>query len=177
MNLMIRSTGDPNSLTSGLREAVRNLDPAMALADIRPLDRVLNREVEQPRFLMFLMSGFAALALLLASLGIYGVLSYSVTQRQQELSIRMALGAQPGSVLRLVIGQGMRMTFVGAAIGVIGALAFGRYLVSVLYGVKLTDPVTLGGVLLAIFAVAFLACFIPARRASAIDPLRGLRAE
>jgi putative ABC transport system permease protein len=137
----------------------------------------VTRQVEQPRFLMYLMSGFAALALLLSSLGIYGVLSYSITQRQQELSIRMALGAPPASVLRLVIGQGLRLTIGGALIGIVAAMALGRYLVSVLYGVRLTDPWTIVGVLLTVCAVAFVACFVPARRAAGIDPLSGLRAE
>jgi ABC-type antimicrobial peptide transport system permease subunit len=177
MHLMLRGRGNEAAVTSALRDAVRGLDPAMALADIRALDQVVTREVEQPRFLMFLMSGFAALALLLSSLGIYGVLSYSITQRQQELSIRMALGAEPSSVLRLVIGQGLRLTIGGALLGIIAAMALGRYLVSVLYGVRLTDPWTIGGVLFTVCAVAFLACFVPARRAAAIDPLRGLRAE
>ena len=177
MHLMVRGRGNEAAVTSALRDAVRGLDPAMALADIRALDQVVTREVEQPRFLMFLMSGFAALALLLSSLGIYGVLSYSITQRQQELSIRMALGAQPASVLRLVIGQGLRLTIGGALIGIIAAMALGRYLVSVLYGVRLTDPWTIAGVLFTVCAVAFLACFVPARRAASIDPLRGLRAE
>jgi predicted permease len=176
MHIMIRGKGDRTAVLTAMRETVRNLDPAMAVADIQPLDAVLNQEVEQPRFLMFLMTGFAVLALLLASLGIYGVLSYSVTQRQQELSIRMALGAEPASVLRLVIAQGMRLTLIGSAIGVTGAIAFGRYLVSVLYGVQLTDVWTLGGVLVSVLVVAFMACFLPARRAAGIDPLAGLRA-
>src|SRR5207249_9768010 len=108
MHLMIRGRGDQNAIVEALRDTVRGLDPAIALADVRPLDRIVARQIEQPRFLMFLMSGFAVLALALASLGIYGVLSYSVTQRRQELSIRMALGARPGSVLRIVIGEGLR---------------------------------------------------------------------
>jgi predicted permease len=177
MHLMIRGRGNEAAVTTELRDAVRGLDPAMALADIRGLDHVVSREVEQPRFLMFLMSGFAALALLLSSLGVYGVLSYSITQRQQELSIRIALGAQPASVLRLVIGQGLRLTIGGALIGIVAAMALGRYLVSVLYGVRLTDPWTIIGVLFTVCAVAFVACFVPARRAAAIDPLSGLRAE
>ncbi len=177
MHLMIRGRADQASITAAFRDTVRGLDPAMALADIRTLDRVVTREVEQPRFLMWLMSGFAALALVLASLGIYGVLSYSVTQRQQELSIRMALGAQPSSVLRMVILQGLRMAGVGIVIGLAGVFVFGRYMASVLYGVRITDPLTLGGVLVSILLVVIFACFVPARRASSIDPLTGLRAE
>ena len=177
MHFMVRGPIESSALTAALRESVVALDPAMALADVQPLNRVFAKEVDQPRFLMFLMSGFATLALVLASLGIYGVLSYSVTQRQQELSIRLALGARPGEVLRMVINQGLRLTAAGAVIGVGGALIFGRYLSSLLYGVHLTDVWTFSGVLLTIFLVAFMACWIPARRASGIDPLSGLRAQ
>ena len=177
MHLMIRGQTDQATVVAALRETVRSLDPAVALADIRPLDRIVAGQIEQPRFLMFLMSAFAGLALTLASLGIYGVLSYSVTQRQRELSIRMALGAQPSSVLCIVIGEGLLMTLVGATAGGIAALLSGRYLLSVLYGVRLADPWTFAGVFAAMLAVAFVACFIPARRAAAIDPLMGLRAE
>jgi putative ABC transport system permease protein len=177
MHIMIRARSDQPAITSILRDTVHRLDSAMALADIRPLDNIVQREVEQPRFLMYLMAGFATLAMALATLGIYGVLSYAVTQRQQEISIRMALGAAPGSVLGLIVWQGLRLTLAGALIGIVGALVFGRYLSTVLYGVTLSDPLTLGGVILSIFTVAFVACWIPARRAASIDPLSGLRAE
>jgi len=177
MHIMIRGKGDQSAVIAALRDSVKAIDPAIAVANIRPLERILARQFEQSQFLMFLMSVFAVLALALASLGIYGVVSYSVAQRRQELSIRMALGAEPASVLRIVIGDGLRMTLIGASAGLLSALLFGRYLMSVLYGVRFTDPWTFGGVLAVVVIVAFAACFIPARRAASIDPVIGLRAE
>ena len=177
MNLVIRSSGDPMAVTANLREAIKQLDPSIAVSDVHPLGRVIEHEVEQPKLLMSLLSGFAVIAVALASLGSYSVLSYSVTQRQRELSIRLALGAKPASLRRLVVWQGLRMTALGMLFGLLGAEVLGRYLVTVLYGVKLGDLSTTAGVLVTILAVALVACFVPARRASSIDPLDGLRAE
>ncbi len=177
VNLVVRSNANSGTVDQTLREALKSLDPAIALTDVRPLDRVVAHEVEQPKLLMFLMGGFAAIALALASLGIYGTLSYSVVQRQRELSIRLALGATPTSVQRIVVLQGLQLTLLGLLLGMIGAALFGRYLVTMLYGVKLTDPWTIIGVFVTILAIALLACLVPARRASSIDPLEGLRAE
>jgi putative ABC transport system permease protein len=131
----------------------------------------------QPRFQAGLLSLFGALALLLAACGIYGVLAYAVTQRQREIGVRMALGAQRRNVLSLVIGQGMKWVVTGAALGIAGALALTRVIRSLLYGVTPTDPLTFAGVSVLLVGVALLACYLPARRASRIDPMEALRYE
>jgi putative ABC transport system permease protein len=141
------------------------------------MDQLLADSLSRSRFTMLLLGIFAAVALVLASVGIYGLIAYSVTQRTQELGIRIALGAQPRDVLRLVLGQGTRLTLLGIALGVLAALAFSRLLVTLLFGVSATDPLTFAGVAALLALVALMACVIPARRATRVDPMVALRYE
>lgn len=175
MNLVVRARTDSNTLPDVIRRAVQRLDPTLPVSRLRAMDAVLGDAVDQPRLLMFLMAGFAALALILAALGIYGVLAFNVGQRRQEISIRMALGAQAGNVLRLIVAQGLALAGVGAAIGLLAALALGRAMSSLLYGVTSTDLTTFAAAMTMVLIVAALACFFPARRAAHFDPLEGLR--
>ena len=168
---------DPAALVGAVRTSVQRLDPNLPLSPARPLDRLIADATDRPRALMMLMGLFAALALGLAALGIYGTLSYAVSQRQQELSVRMALGARPRDVVWLVVRQGLTLTLVGAAIGVAGALALGRTLSSLLYGVSSGDVLAFALALGVAVVTAIGACVLPARRAAALDPLQGLRAE
>lgn len=174
-NLVIKGQGDQTALAAAVRSAVQRLDPNLPLATARSLDRVVADATDRPRALMLLMGVFAALALGLAALGIYSVLSYAVNQRQQELSVRMALGAQPGDLLWLVVRQGLWLTVLGGAAGVIGAFAVGRTLSSLLYGVSPGDLTAFASALALALVTALVACWLPARRAAALNPLDGLR--
>jgi putative ABC transport system permease protein len=176
-NLVARGQGDAAPLIAAVRSSVQTLDPNLPLAPARMLDRVIGDATDRPRALMLLMGVFAALALGLAALGIYSVLSYAVNQRRQELSVRMALGAQPRDVLWLVVRQGLGLTLVGAAAGASGAFALGRTLSSLLYGVSSVDSLAFGAAVALATLTALAACALPARRAAAIDPLQGLRAD
>jgi ABC-type antimicrobial peptide transport system permease subunit len=169
--------GDPGRLAAALKETVSKADPGLPIADIRTLDDVLGAAVDQPRFLMFLMSAFAAFALGLAALGIYGMLSYAVAQRRQELSIRIALGAQSAGVVWLVLRQGMILTIGGSLAGVAAAWLAARALAAVLFGVRPYDPAALGGAAALAIVVALAACLVPAVRAARVDPLTALRAD
>jgi putative ABC transport system permease protein len=168
---------DPAALVSAVRASVQRLDPNLPLSPARPLDRVIADATDRPRALMMLMGLFAALALGLAALGIYGTLSYAINQRQQELSVRMALGARPRDVVWLVVRQGLVLALVGAGIGVVGAFALGRTLSSLLFGVSSGDTLAFAVALGVALVTAVGACLLPARRAAALDPLQGLRAE
>jgi ABC-type antimicrobial peptide transport system permease subunit len=156
---------------------VQRLDPNLPLSPARPLSRVIADATDRPRALMLLMGVFAALALGLAGLGIYSTLAYAVNQRQQELSVRMALGAQARDVVWLVIRQGLTLALVGAVAGAIGAVALGRMLSSLLYGVSAADAVTLSLALGVALVTAGGACVLPVRRAATLDPVSGLRGE
>jgi putative ABC transport system permease protein len=174
-NLVVKGQGDANVLTGAVRAALASLDPNLPLSTGKSLDRVLAEATDRPRALMLLMAVFAALALGLAGLGIYSVLSYAVNQRQLELSVRMALGAQPEDLLWLVIRQGMWLTVLGGVAGAAGAFALGRTLSSLLYGVTAGDAAAFEMALALSLGTAFLACWLPARRAAALNPLDGLR--
>ena len=174
---LVRSQSDPVALGGAIREAVRGIDPALAVANIRTLPDMVARSLSPRRFVVTLLEIFAGMALLMAVLGLYGVISYSVAQRTQEIGIRMALGAQPGEVLSLVIGQGMRLTGIGAAIGLGAALAFSRALKSQLFQVSAFDPLTFTITALVLIAAALVASYIPARRATRVDPMDALRYE
>jgi predicted permease len=176
-NVVIKGQGDVAAALGAMRASVQRLDPNLPLSPARTLDRVVAQATDQPRALMLLMIVFAALSLGLAALGIYSVLSYAVNQRRQELSVRMALGAQPRDVLWLVIRQGLTLTLAGAAVGAFGAFALGRTLSTLLYGVSPVDLLAFAGAVALATVTAIAACALPARRAAAIDPLQGLRTQ
>jgi predicted permease len=177
MAVVMRGSSDPALLANALRQAVRQLDPTLAVANIRPMDDIADANVSTPRFALFLVALFAGLALTLAAIGIYGVISYAVSQRMQEFGLRMALGAQAGDVQRLVLRQGVKLALVGVALGLVGALGLRRVLRSLLYEVSAADPMTFAAVSAIAIAVAALACYLPARRATAADPANALRSE
>jgi putative ABC transport system permease protein len=177
MTLVVRSAGDPLGLVKAVRDAVHRVDPNQPLARVRTMETVVAESVGPRRFSMSLLSGFAALALFLAAIGVYGVIAYSVTQRTHEIGIRMALGARRGDVLRLVVGQGLRLVGTGVALGLVAAWPLTRMLSGLLFQVSAVDPLTFAGVPLMLAGVAIFACYLPARRASRVDPLTALRVE
>jgi putative ABC transport system permease protein len=177
MRLVVRSSGDPSALTSAVRHAIESVDPNQPATEIRTMNEFLTAAVAQRRLSMLLLGGFAAIATILAAIGIYGVMAYAVTQRSHEIGIRMALGAEPADVLRMVVLDGMRLAVIGLFLGIVGSTLAVRYLESQLYGVKATDPATFVGVVLLLAAVAVAACYFPARRATKVDPLTALRYE
>ncbi len=175
--ILVRATGDPATLAAAIRRETRTLIPNLPPPVIRTMDDLLSETLAQPRLQSGLLSLFAGIALVLAVVGLYGVLAYLVTQRTREIGVRMALGAQKRDVLSLVIGQGMKLALAGVAAGVLLALALTRVLRSLLYGVTATDPLTFVAVSLLLAAIALIACWLPARRAAAIDPMEALRYE
>jgi putative ABC transport system permease protein len=177
MTLVVRSTSSPTGMISAVSNAVREVDREIPLRDIFAMDDLVSNSLSQQRFNMLLLGAFAGLALLLAAVGIYSVLSYSVKRSVREIGIRLALGARVGDVLRAVVLEGMKPTLIGVALGTVGALALGRVLSSMIYGVRPTDPVTFLAVALLLAAVALLASIIPAYRATKVDPLVALRYE
>ena len=177
LNVALRASNDPASMASALRSTVWSIDPQLAVAQIQTMDQVISKSTTPRRFSLFLLAGFASLALILSAIGIYGVIAYSVVRRVHEMGIRIALGAQRRDVMRLVISQGMLLLAVGMVIGTLGAVAMTRTLASLLYGVRPTDPVTFVAVVVILAGVAFLACYIPARRATRVDPMIALRYE
>jgi predicted permease len=176
-SLAIRTAGDPLSLGTVVRQAIWAVDADQPISNIKTMDDIIATEVSQRRLRMSLLATFAAVALLLASLGIYGVLSYAVTQRTPEIGMRMALGARPGDVLRMVLTDGMRLSLVGLGIGLAASLASTRVMSNLLFGVSATDPLTFVAVSLLLMSVSLIACYVPARRATRIDPLIALRHE
>jgi putative ABC transport system permease protein len=177
ISLFLRSSSSPQSLTAGVRDVVQTMDKDLPIANIKTGEELLYEAVGQPRFHTLLIALFAGLALLLAAVGIYGVISYSVAQRTHELGIRLAVGARPRDVLFLVIRQGMMLTLTGTVIGVLAAFGLTRLLSSLLFQVSATDPMTFVAVATLLVAVALLACWIPARRATKVDPMVALRYE
>jgi putative ABC transport system permease protein len=177
MWLVVRTGGDASELAPALRERIWRVDPELPVERLRTMRELLGASVAEPRFNAALLSIFALVALLLAAVGIYGVLSYTVAQRTGEIGVRIALGAARGRVVRQVVGQGVGVALVGIALGVAGAVGAGRLLESLLVGVSGQDPAVLGGVALLLALVALAAAWIPARRASRVEPVVALRAE
>ena len=177
MMLLVRTSSEPTAIITSVQRAVWSIDPNQAIADVKTMEQVISDSVAQPRFNMLLMVMFGVLALLLAVVGIYGLLSYAVTQRKQELGIRMALGANRVDVLKLVLRQGMTLALLGEAVGLLGALALTRVMRGLLFGIGPFDAGTFVTVAIATTLVALAACYIPARRATKVDPLVALRNE
>ena len=175
--IVIRTEGDPSSVIAAVKRQVWSIDSGQPIADIKTMDQVLSSSVAQPRFNMALLGGFAMAALALAAVGIYGVISYSVTQRTREIGIRMALGAERRDIVGLIMRQGIALTVAGLAAGLAGAAALTRLMSSLLFEVSATDLPTFAGVSLLLSAVAMLACYVPARRAMKVDPMVALRYE
>jgi putative ABC transport system permease protein len=175
--LVLRTALPPETLAENLRQAIWKVDPDQPVWKIRTVEYLINRDLSPDKFVMTLMIAFAGLALLLTAIGTYGVISYSVTQRTQEIGVRMALGATSGDVLRLVVQRGITLAVLGAAVGAMGAFAGGRFVRKLLFGVSASDPLTFFCVLVVLIAIAFLACYLPARRAASVDPMIALRYE
>ena len=177
LTFAIRTTTEPQTFAATLRSDLQAVDKQLPLYDVAPMEQVIARKVADPRFYMLLLSSFSALALILAAAGIYGVISYAVTERTHEIGIRVALGAKAGDVLKLVITQGMKLVLAGLAIGLAGAFALTRVLEGFVFEVSVTDPITFTVLSLLLVAVAMLACYLPARRATKVDPMVALRCE
>jgi putative ABC transport system permease protein len=177
MTLVARTSGDPKALIGSVKSQIQSIDSTIPVANIRTMEDVVGESIREPRFTTTLLGIFAALALVLAGIGLYGVISYSVTQRQHELGIRMALGARPADVWFMVIREGMMLTLTGTAVGLVVALSLAQYLSTLVYGVSTHDAMTFGLVPIVVCAVAALACYIPARRATKVDPMVALRYE
>jgi ABC-type antimicrobial peptide transport system permease subunit len=177
MTLMVRTTGNPLQLAGAVRDEIRGVDKSVAVYNISTLDQQMGETQSQRRFLTLLLGLFSGLAVLLAAVGIYGLLHFSVVQRTQEIGVRLALGATKKDVLVLILGKGMSMACLGVVIGLVGAVAVSRFIASLLFGIRPTDPLTFTGVTLILLAVALVACYIPARQVTGIDPLKALHYE
>jgi putative ABC transport system permease protein len=177
MTLVVRTAGDPTNLTSAIRNQVLSIDKEQPVSGVRTLEQRVSTSIAQQRFSMLLLGVFAAVAMVLAAVGIYGVLSYAAAQRTHEIGIRMALGARAGDVLKMVIGQGMKLTLAGVALGSGAALALTQLMRRLLFGVTAADPMTYAVIALSLTLVALFACWIPARRAAKVDPMVALRVE
>jgi putative ABC transport system permease protein len=177
MNVVIRTTGEPSSIATAAREQVRSIDPDQPVAAVKTMDQWLETAVAGPRYRTILLALFALVALVLAATGIFGVMSYSVTQRTHEIGVRMALGARRLDVVKLVVRQGMSLVVIGVGLGLLGAFALTRVMSSLLFGVTAKDPLTFLGVAGMLTLIAFIACYLPARRATKVDPLVALRYE
>ncbi len=177
LTLVVRTNGEPLNFVGAVRNQVQAIDKDQPISNIRTMDELLARTVSQPHFNLILLAIFAGIALLLAAIGIYGVMSYLVAERTHEIGIRMALGAQTRDVLKLVVSQGVSLALTGVAIGLITAFGLTRLIKSLLFEVSTTDPLTFAVIALLLIVMALLACWIPARRATKVDPLLSLRHE
>jgi putative ABC transport system permease protein len=177
MSVVIRTTAGAAGAANAVRTAVRSLDPDLPLEDVESIEHVLGRATGQPRFRATLVAAFAAAALLLAAIGLYGLISYTVAQRIPEIGVRLALGATPAQVLRLVVAQAMRLSLIGVAFGLAGAVAVGRVIRGLLFSISATDPIVYASLALFLLTIAAFACYVPARRAMRVDPMTALRAE
>ena len=177
MDVVVRADVPPEALLPTLGQKVRELDRELPLATVRTMEDWVSRSAAQPRLSATLLGVFAGVAVLIAAIGIYGVLAYSVNQRTREIGLRMALGARPGGVMRLIVKEGMIVAVCGIGAGLIGAVLLGRAIASLVYAVRVDDPATFAGVGLVLALVAFASCTIPARRAARLDPMEALRCE
>jgi putative ABC transport system permease protein len=173
----VRSDGDPKALVSSIRSALAQIDKSLPMANVVTMEEIMSTSMAQPRLEAVLLGLFGGLAMLLAAVGIYGVMSYSVSQRTGEIGIRMALGANHGAILKMICTQGLLLIAVGLAGGLALALAVTRLMSNVLFGVSPTDPLTFFIIVVLLALVALLACYVPARRATRVDPLVALRNE
>jgi putative ABC transport system permease protein len=176
-NMSVRTSNDPAGMAKSIAAVVKSMDPDLPLAQVRTMDDILDRSLSGDRLETSLLGTFAALALILAALGIYGVMAFAVAQRTHEIGLRMALGAAPSRVLSLIIKEGMTLTAIGLAVGLAGSYLVARAMQSQLYGVGSIDPVVLSAVAFVLAATALLACYLPARRAMRVDPMVALRYE
>jgi putative ABC transport system permease protein len=175
--LVVRTSGDPMSLVSAIRSRIADMDRDLPLSNMRTMDQILSESILRPRFNMLLITIFAVVAMVLASVGIYGVISYSVSQRTHEIGVRIALGAQPRDIFRIVVGQGLKLAITGVGAGLVVAFALTRVMVSLLYGVEATDPLTFAAISAVLTSIVIMASYIPARRATKVDPMISLRYE
>ena len=178
MALVVRAqSGDPLKMVPIIRDQLAAIDSNQPIHSFIPAEASVSELAASQRFTTFLLAGFAVLAALLAAIGIYGVMSYSVSQRMREIGVRMALGAQPGKVMRMVMKRGLSLAGTGVAIGLFGAYSLTGLISGLLFGVEATDPTTLAAITVLLLIVAVIACLIPARRATRVDPIKALRIE
>ncbi|HUE81564.1 MAG TPA: FtsX-like permease family protein, partial [Pyrinomonadaceae bacterium] len=177
MTVIVKAASDPNLLINSIREQLKAIDPDQPLFNVRTMNEIRAESVASERLNLTLLSLFAGIALVLAIVGIYGVMSYSVTQRTHEIGIRMAIGAQPRDVFRMILGQGMLMALIGIVVGLIGAFGLTRLMETMLFGVEPTDPATFAVIAVLLGTVALIACYVPGRRATKVDPVISLRYE
>jgi predicted lysophospholipase L1 biosynthesis ABC-type transport system permease subunit len=177
VHVSVRTNGDPAVMMNSIAAVLRAVDPDMAMDQVRTMDRLVDESLAGDRFVTLLFAGFAGVALVLAAIGIYGVMSFAVAQRTQEIGVRMALGATSREVLRMVLSEGMTLAGIGLAIGLSGTYFVGRTMKSILYEVSAVDPVAVGGVAVVLLVAALLACYLPARRATRVDAMVALRYE
>ena len=177
MTLLVRTAGDISGTERAIRAEIAALDPALPVPEIRPLERNLSAAVAGPRFRTLLLGAFAAAALLLAAIGVYGVMAFNVNRRTREMGLRLALGARPGSLLGMLFARGTRLVAIGAAFGLFAAFVLTRFLQELLYQTATTDPLALAIALTLLAGVGMLAIWLPARRAARVDPMQALRQE
>jgi len=177
MNVVLHAGREPEAVVADARRVIRELDPELALSQVRTLDAVLAESVAQPRFYMLLLTAFALVALALSAIGIYGVVAFLVGQRSREIGVRIALGASPGRVIRMIVREGSAMTLGGLGLGLLGAFGLTRLMDALLFGVAATDPTIYALVALVLAGVALASCWVPALKAARVDPALTMRAE
>jgi putative ABC transport system permease protein len=177
MSVVIRTEAGEAAAATAVRAAVKSIDSELPIDEVRTVERVLQQATGQPRFRAMLVAAFAAAALLLAAVGLYGLISYTVAERVPEIGVRLALGASPSQIARLIVGQGLRLSIAGVVIGLAGALAVARLLQGLLFSISATEPVVYATLAVVLLAIGTLASYVPARRAMRIDPVSALRAE